>query len=71
MQRVHVNGCMSDSMRMSAGAYFHGRLFININNCRSCHRNRLFNIKSYVDSAALSLLFGDENGHGPAASYFV
>ena len=40
------------------------------NNCKSIYENR-FLIKFSDDTAGVSLLFGDQNGHGPVVSNFV
>ena len=74
-QRVCVNGCLSDSVCICTGSP-QGRvlsplLFILFtNNCKRDHENR-FLIKFSDDTAVVSLLFGDQNDHGPVVSDLV
>ena len=70
-----MNGCLSDSVCISTGSpqgcVLYTALFIlYANNCKSDHENRVL-IKFSDDTAVVSLLFGDQNDHGPVVSDFV
>ena len=70
-----MNGCLSDSACVSTGSpqgcVLSPLLFIlYTSNCKSDHDN-IFWIKFSDDTAVVSLLFGDENSHGPVVSDFL
>ena len=74
-QRVKVNGSFSDVLSLSTGSpqgcVLSPLLYILYTNmCQSSHENRIF-IKFADDTVIVSLLQGDESGHGPVVEDFV
>ena len=74
-KRVCVNDRLSDTVCIFTGSpqccVLSPLLFtLYINNCRSCHENKLF-VKCSDDTAIVSLLLGDQDDHGRVASDFV
>ena len=74
-QRVKVNGSFSDVLCLSTGSpqgcVLSPLLYILYTNmCQSLHENRIF-IKFADDTVIVSLLQGDESGHGPVVEDFV
>jgi len=75
-QQLRVNGCLPDSTGLPQGCVlFHCCLSCNSciqSNCRSC-REQIFRrfVVVVEDTAVISLLSGDQDGHGAVVYDFV